>query len=140
MRFRFPSIALAVAAAVPTFANAVEFSYNSFATAAYAQTDKDEARVGYVGQPNGVDSSGSFEIDSKFGVQVTARFNDMVSATVQGVAYADLTGDWEPRLGAIVKLQYDHIRADRGTGMLNNATADFDGNVNMISLSLDCIF
>jgi hypothetical protein len=54
--------------------------------------------VGYTGQPNGIDSDGSLEIDSKLGVQVTARFNDIVSATVQGVAYADLTGDWEPRL------------------------------------------
>lgn len=89
---------MAIAATLPSLANAVDFSYSGFATAAYAQTDTDEAQVGYTGQPNGIDSDGSLEIDSKLGVQVTARFNDIVSATVQGVAYADLTGDWEPRL------------------------------------------
>src|SRR3954470_7689265 len=98
MRFRISTIALAVAATLPSLASAVDFSYSGFSTAAYAQTDTDEAQVGYSGQPNGIDSDGSFGIDSKLGVQVTAKFNEMVSATVQGVAYADLTGDWEPHL------------------------------------------
>jgi hypothetical protein len=106
MRFRFSRIALAVAATLPSLASAVDFSYSGFGTAAYAQSDTDEAQFGYTGQPNGIDSSGSFEIDSKVGLQVTARFNDVVSATVQGVAYADLTGDWEPRLDwAYLRLQ-----------------------------------
>jgi hypothetical protein len=39
-------------------------------------------------------------------VQVTAKFNELVSATVQGVAYADLTGDWKPHLDwAYVRVQ-----------------------------------
>jgi hypothetical protein len=98
MSVSFSKIALAFAAAVPSLASAVDFSYSGFGTAAYAQSDTDDARVGYTAQPGGIDSHGSFDIDSKLGLQVTARFNDMVSATVQGVAYADLTGDWEPRL------------------------------------------
>jgi len=106
MRFRISTIALAVAATLPSLASAVDFSYSGFSTAAYAQTDTDEAQVGYSGQPNGIDSDGTFGIDSKLGVQVTAKFNEMVSATVQGVAYADLTGDWEPHLDwAYVRLQ-----------------------------------
>jgi hypothetical protein len=106
MRSRFSVLALAVAAALPSIASAVDFSYNGFSTAAYSQTDTDDAEVGYSGQPNGIDSDGSFESDSKLGVQVTAKFNDSLSATVQGVAYTDLTGDWEPRLDwAYLRLQ-----------------------------------
>ena len=106
MRSRLSIIALAVAAALPSVAGAVDFSYNGFSTAAYAKTDTDEAEMGYSGQPDGIDSDGSFEIDSKLGVQVTAKFNELVSATVQGVAYADLTGDWKPHLDwAYVRLQ-----------------------------------
>lgn len=106
MRSRFPLVALAVAAALPSLASAVDFSYSGFSTAAYAQSDTDDASVGYAAQPGGIDSSGNVETDSKVGVQVTARFNDLVSATVQGVAYADMTGDWEPHLDwAYVRLQ-----------------------------------
>lgn len=106
MRSRFSLIALAVAAALPSVAGAVDFSYNGFSTAAYAQSDSDDAEVGLSSQPEGINSDGTFESDSKLGVQVTAKFNELVSATVQGVAYADLTGDWEPRLDwAYVRLQ-----------------------------------
>lgn len=98
MRSRFPLVALAVAAALPSLASAVDFSYSGFSTAGYAQSDTNDAQVGYSGQPEGVDEGGSFETDSKLGVQVTAKFNDLISATLQGVAYADLSGDWEPRL------------------------------------------
>ncbi|HEY0686065.1 MAG TPA: hypothetical protein VGD45_27225 [Steroidobacter sp.] len=98
MSSRFSLIAMAVAAALPTVASAVDFSYSGFSTAAYSQSDTDLADVGYTSQPDGIDKDGSFETDSKLGVQVSAKFNEMFSATVQGVAYADLTGDWEPRL------------------------------------------
>lgn len=98
MRPRFSVIALAVAAALPSLASAVDFSYSGFSTAAYAQSDTDLAQVGYIGQPDGIDSDGTFTTDSKLGLQMTAKFNQQFSATVQGVAYADLTGDWEPHL------------------------------------------
>lgn len=98
MSSRVSIIALAVAAALPSIASAVDFSYSGFSTAAYSQTDTDDAQVGYIGQPDGIDSHGSIEMDSKLGLQVTAKFNDVFSATVQGVAYTDLSGDWEPRL------------------------------------------
>lgn len=106
MSSRCSVIALAVAAALPTVASAVDFSYSGFSTAAYSQSDTNRAQVGYSGQPDGIDKGGSFELDSKLGLQVTARFNDLVSATVQGVAYTDLSGDWEPRLDwAYLRLQ-----------------------------------
>jgi hypothetical protein len=98
MSSRYSILALAVAAALPTAAPAVDFSYSGFSTAAYSQSDTDLADVGYTSQPDSIDKGGSWETDSKLGVQVTAKFNDIVSATVQGVAYADLTGDWEPHL------------------------------------------
>lgn len=98
MSSRFPLIAIAVAAALPTVASAVDFSYSGFSTAAYSQTDTDLADVGYSSQPDSIDKGGSFEIDSKLGLQLTAKFDEMFSATVQGVAYTDLTGDWEPHL------------------------------------------
>lgn len=106
MSSRCSLIALAVAAALPTVASAVDFSYSGFSTAAYSQTDTNDAQVGFSGQPDGIDKDGSFDLDSKLGVQVTARFNELISATVQGVAYTDITGDWEPRLDwAYVRLQ-----------------------------------
>jgi hypothetical protein len=106
MRSRFSLIALAVAAALPSVAAAVDFSYNGFSTAAYAQSDSDKAEMGMSAQPESINSDGTFEIDSKLGVQVTAKFNEVVSATVQGVAYTDLTGDWEPHLDwAYVRVQ-----------------------------------
>lgn len=98
MSSRFSIIAVAVAAALPTVASAVEFSYSGFSTAAYSQSDTNLADVAYTSQPDGIDKGGSFETDSKIGLQATAKFNDIFSATVQGVAYADLTGDWKPRL------------------------------------------
>lgn len=106
MRSRFPLVSLAVAAALPSLASAVDFSYSGFSTAAYAQSDTDDASVGYAAQPGGIDSSGNVATDSKVGVQLSAKFNDLVSATVQGVGYADMTGDWEPHLDwAYVRLQ-----------------------------------
>jgi len=98
MRSRLSAIALAVAAALPSAAGAIDFSYSGFGTLGYAQTDTDLAQVGYSGMPEGVDEDGSFEFDSKLGLQVTARFNDMFFATVQGVAYENLTSEWEPHL------------------------------------------
>jgi hypothetical protein len=106
MRIRSTALAAAICAALSAPAHAVDFSYSGFSTAAYAATNTDEAQVGYIGQPEGIDSDGSWAIDSKLGVQVTARFNDFISATVQGVGYADLTADWEPHLDwAYVRLQ-----------------------------------
>ena len=111
MRSRFSLIALAVAAALPSLAPAVDFTYSGFSTAGYAQTDTDDAQVGYSGQPEGIDSNGTFETDSKLGVQVTAKFNDVVSATVQGVAYANLASEWEPRL------DWAYVRAQAMQGL-----------------------
>lgn len=98
MSSRISLLALAIAAALPSVASAVDFSYHGFSTASYSQTDTDDAQVGFSGQPDGIDSSGSAGFDSKLGVQVTAKFNEVFSATVQGVAYTDLTSDWEPHL------------------------------------------
>jgi hypothetical protein len=98
MSSRISLLALTIAAALPTAASAVDFSYNGFSTASYSQTDTDKAQVGFLGQPEGIDSSGTAGFDSKLGAQLTAKFNDMFSATVQGVAYADLTSEWEPHL------------------------------------------
>src|SRR5262252_8932165 len=97
MRSKVSAFALIVMA-LPSLASAVDFSYSGFSTVAYAKTDEDLAQVGYPGQPDGIDSDGSFKADSKLGLQVSVNFNDMFSATVQGVAYADLTSKWEPRL------------------------------------------
>jgi hypothetical protein len=98
MSSRISILALAIATALPSVASAADFSYNGFSTASYSQTDTDQAQVGFSGQPDGIDSSGTMGFDSKLGVQLTAKFNDMFSATVQGVAYADLTSDWQPHL------------------------------------------
>jgi hypothetical protein len=93
-----PALAAAMAAAISMPAGAIDSSYSGFATLGYAQTDTDDALVGYTGQPDGIDSHGSFETDSKIGFQFTSTFNSMFSATVQAIAYSDLTAKWEPRL------------------------------------------
>ena len=71
MASRFSAITLAVAAALPAVASAVNFLYDGFATAAYSQSDTDLADVAYISQADGIDKGGSVETDSKFGVQVT---------------------------------------------------------------------
>ena len=68
--------------ALPSAAGAIDFSYSGFGTLGYAQTDTDLAQVSYSGQPEGIDEDGTFEFDSKLGLQATARFNDMFFATV----------------------------------------------------------
>lgn len=92
------ALAAVAAATLSMPAGAIESSYSGFATLGYAQTDTDDAFVGYPTQPDGIDSDGTFKIDSKVGFQFTSTFNSMFSATLQAVAYTDLTGDWEPRL------------------------------------------
>jgi hypothetical protein len=136
MSSRISLLALAIAAALPSAASAVDFSYNGFSTAAYSQTDTDEAQVGFSGQPQGIDSSGTVGFDSKLGVQVTAKFNDVFSATVQGVAYADLTSDWEPHLDwAYVRAQVTpslSVRAgDLRTPMFMFSDSVFIGYANV---------
>ena len=83
MSSRFSIIALAVAAALPTVASAVDFSYSGFSTAAYSQTDTNLADVGYTAQPDSIDKDGSFETDSKLGVQAErpGRFRQTTSIT-----------------------------------------------------------
>jgi hypothetical protein len=126
-RTRF--LALALAAATPSIASAVDFSYNGFSTAAYSQTDTDQALVGFSGQPDGIDSGGSTTFDSKLGLQVTARFNDVFSATVQGVVYTDLTSEWEPHLDwAYVRAQVLPSISAR-VGLLRTPTFMFSDSV-----------
>ena len=126
---RFSILAMAVAAALPTVASAVDFSYSGFSTAAYSQTDTDLADVGYSSQPDSIDKGGSFETDSKLGVQLTAKFNDIFSATVQGVAYTDLTGDFEPHLDwAYVRAQATQSLSFRG-GYLRAPTFMYSDSV-----------
>jgi hypothetical protein len=98
MLIRSSALTLVVCATLSAPAHALDFSYRGFSTAGYAQTDTDEAQVGYIGQSEGIDSEGSWAMDSKVGLQVTAKFNDVISATVQGVGYTDLTADWRPHL------------------------------------------
>ncbi|GFE79623.1 hypothetical protein GCM10011487_16230 [Steroidobacter agaridevorans] len=129
MSSRFSIVALAVAAALPTVASAVDFSYSGFSTAAYSQSDTNLADVGYTSQPDSIDKGGSFETDSKLGVQLTAKFNDIISATVQGVAYTDLTGDFEPHLDwAYVRAQATQSLSFRG-GYLRAPTFMYSDSV-----------
>jgi hypothetical protein len=169
MRSRFSLIALAVAAALPSAAGAVDFTYSGFSTAAYAQSDTDDAQVGYSAQPESIDSDGSFEIDSKVGVQVTAKFNDVVSATVQGVGYANtwvrpplevynlspvyqirgVDATWRTTLGAVqisvnpyfgdgeVKLPAEDLDVPEWKGLATTATyGSFQGRVGYSEVDL----
>jgi hypothetical protein len=129
MSSRISVLALAIAATLPSVAAAVDFSYNGFSTASYSQTDTDQAQVGFSGQPEGIDSRGTLGFDSKLGVQLTAKFNDIFSATAQGVAYADLTSDWQPHLDwAYVRAQVTASMSARA-GYLRTPTFMFSDSV-----------
>jgi len=82
------------------------FSFSGFGTLGLVQTSNDKGKYALYGQPRGADKSATGEVDSKLGLQVTARANAMFSGTVQVLTKQDGKGKFTPGLEwAFVKAQ-----------------------------------
>lgn len=93
-------VALAAAVAVaPAFAATQigdSVSLSGFGTLGAAMTDTNDAQFVAPGQVRGADQSPAFGVDSKLGLQVTARMNEMFSATGQLLVRENNQGNWKP--------------------------------------------
>jgi len=82
------------------------FSFSGFGTLGLVQVSNDTGKYALYGQPRGADKSVTGEVDSKLGLQVTARANAMFTGTVQVLTKQDGKGKFTPGLEwAFVKAQ-----------------------------------
>ncbi|MBB5205990.1 hypothetical protein HNQ51_003321 [Inhella inkyongensis] len=72
------------------------FSFSGFGTAGLAKTNNDRAEYAMPGQLSGADDSVEGSVDTKLGLQLTAKFNPMFSATAQLLTKYNGKGNWEP--------------------------------------------
>lgn len=89
MKFRVTVAAAAVliGGVLPAYADGLGdyFSYSGFGTLGAVRSSTDEAQFGYNRQLGGATQGVDFETDSNLGLQLTAKANDWLSATVQGL-------------------------------------------------------
>ena len=71
---------------------------SGFGTLGYSISDSDTAEYRLGKALNGVDSSGSFLLDTRLGIQLDTRFNQKFSATAQVLFRDDEDGDFTPEL------------------------------------------
>lgn len=74
------------------------FSFSGFGTVGLTGTTRNGAEYVIPGQVHGADKSLSGEVDSKLGLQGTARFNAQFSATAQVLTKQTGKGDWTPQV------------------------------------------
>lgn len=74
------------------------FSFSGFGTVGLTGATKDGAEYVIPGQVHGADKTISGEVDSKLGLQGTAKFNSQFSATVQVLTKQTGKGDWTPQV------------------------------------------
>ncbi|MCV2368307.1 porin [Roseateles oligotrophus] len=83
------------------------FSLSGFATAGAVGTNSDEALYVVSGQPRGASKSWSGGVDTKLGVQVNAKLNQMFSATMQVLSKQNGDGSYKPEIEwAFAKAQF----------------------------------
>lgn len=73
-------------------------SLSGFGTVGAVKTNNSDADYVIPGQPDGAGKSVDFGVDSKIGVQATATFNPMFSATAQVLSKHNSEGKWTPGL------------------------------------------
>ncbi|MCU6434886.1 porin [Undibacterium sp. Jales W-56] len=83
-------------AADPTDGPTVTIS--GFGTAALTRSNTDDAEFARVGQLAGVKSSAKTGVDSNFGIQATAKMNDWLSLTGQGLVSKHITDEYGAEL------------------------------------------
>ncbi|MET0211345.1 MAG: porin [Burkholderiaceae bacterium] len=74
------------------------FSFSGFGTVGVVGTSKDGAEYVIPGQMRGADKDWSGEVDSKLGLQGTAKFNAIFSGTVQVLTKQNGKGNWAPEI------------------------------------------
>ena len=74
------------------------FSFSGFGTVGLTGTTRNGAEYVIPGQVHGADKSLSGEVDSKLGLQGTAKFNAQFSATAQVLTKQTGKGDWTPQV------------------------------------------
>jgi len=90
----------------PTALADVDFDLSGFGTLGYAISDNDETEYTVGQTPNGASASGTFELDSRLGVQLDVNFDDKSSATLQLLSGQGYNGDFDPQIEwAFVKSQ-----------------------------------
>ncbi|PTT87528.1 hypothetical protein DBR42_11455 [Pelomonas sp. HMWF004] len=87
-----------VAQAADTADTASMFSFSGFGTLGLVATDTDDAQYALFGQTRGATKEASGEVDSKLGLQFGAKFNPMLSATVQVLTKSNGKGNFEPNV------------------------------------------
>jgi hypothetical protein len=94
-RRRLLPLLLALAAGGASAADSM-FSLSGFGTLGLVRTSTDDAQFALFGQVRGGDKDPSAEVDSKLGVQVGAKFNNVFSGTVQVLTKANGKGNFTP--------------------------------------------
>ncbi|MBX2879045.1 MAG: hypothetical protein KTR32_03885 [Granulosicoccus sp.] len=77
---------------------AADISVSGFGTLGYSVLDDENAEYRSGTAQDGADIDGSFELDSRLGVQIDAGFSPQFSATIQGIVREAEAGDPEPQL------------------------------------------
>lgn len=95
---RLAPLALAAVAATSQAQDASMFSFSGFATLGLVGTNTNDAQYAVNGQMRGADKTWSGEVDSKLGLQGSAKFNSMFSATVQLLSKQNGKGNFNPGL------------------------------------------
>lgn len=75
-----------------------DISFSGFGTLGYAVLDDENAEYRTGEAQDGADKDGSFEVDSRYGLQMDAIFTPVLSATVQGIIREAEDGDPEAQL------------------------------------------
>ncbi|MES2126265.1 MAG: porin [Pseudomonadota bacterium] len=97
---------LAVLSGAALAADGPTVTTSGFGTAALTMTDTDDAEFVRPNQAAGVKKSPRPGVDSNFGFQVTAKFNDWLSATGQGLVRKNATDNYGAELAwAFVKMK-----------------------------------
>lgn len=94
-RHRLLPLLLALAAGGASAADGM-FSLSGFGTLGLVRTSTDDAQFALFGQTRGADKDVSAEVDSKLGVQVGAKFNDVFSGTLQVLTKSNGKGNFTP--------------------------------------------
>ncbi len=94
-RHRLLPLLLALAAGGASAADGM-FSLSGFGTLGLVRTSTDDAQYALFGQVRGADKDPSAEVDSKLGVQVGAKFNNVFSGTVQVLTKSNGKGNFMP--------------------------------------------
>jgi hypothetical protein len=75
------------------------FTFSGFGTAALTKSNSDDAEFVRPNQGRGVTTNAKNSVDSNFGFQATAKFNDWLSFTGQGLVRKIVTDDFSAELG-----------------------------------------